>query len=186
MAALCLGALASPIVAQNTPNAGATFVQAVRKQDNDAALKVLEEHGGSVVNAHDYNDNTALIAAVTNSSGDWVRFLLSKGADPNLAGTRGETPLIAAARIGYEDAVGWLLSRGAKVDQSNRMGETPLIIAVQNRQQRIVKQLLAAGADPDKTDAAAGLSARDYATRDGRSREILTMIQSVKATAKPR
>ena len=52
------------------------------------------------------------------------------------------------------------------------MGETPLIVAVQQRQPPIVKLLLAAGADPDKTDSAAGYSARDYAKRDSRAREI--------------
>jgi ankyrin repeat protein len=65
---------------------------------------------------------------------------------------------------------------GAKVDGANRMGETPLIVAVQQRQTPIVRQLLAAGADPDRTDTAAGYSARDYAQRDPRARDILKLI----------
>jgi ankyrin repeat protein len=88
--------------------------------------------------------------------------------------------LIAAARVGFEDAVEWLLSLGAKVDAPNRMGETPLIIAVQQRQPQIVRVLLNAGADPDKPDAAAGYSARDYAKRDNRSRQILDLIEAKK------
>jgi ankyrin repeat protein len=60
------------------------------------------------------------------------------------------------------------------------MGETALIVAVQQRQLGIVRTLLARGADPDRTDSAAGLSARDYAERDGRSRDILRMIESKK------
>jgi hypothetical protein len=44
----------------------------------------------------------------------------------------------------------------------------------------MVRTLLAAGANPDKTDSAAGLSARDYAARDGRSREILQAIEARK------
>jgi ankyrin repeat protein len=98
----------------------------------------------------------------------------------NLGGHGGDTPLIAAARVGFEDAVEWLLSLGAKVDVPNRMGETPLIIAVQQRRPHIVKLLLDAGANPDKTDSAAGYSARDYAARDNRSREILQMIEAKK------
>jgi hypothetical protein len=44
----------------------------------------------------------------------------------------------------------------------------------------MVQMLLAAGANPDKTDNAAGLSARDYAARDSRSRNILQAIESKK------
>ena len=53
------------------------------------------------------------------------------------------------------------------------MGETALIVAVQQRQPRCVKLLLRSGANPDKTDHAAGYSARDYAKRDTRNREML-------------
>ena len=70
------------------------------------------------------------------------------------------------------------------------MGETPLIIAVQNRDLALVRLLLANGADPDRTDSAAGFSARDYARRDTRSRELLAAIEASKrppatAPAKP-
>ena len=60
------------------------------------------------------------------------------------------------------------------------MGETSLIVAVQQRQALAVKRLLAAGANPDKTDSAAGYSARDYAERDSRSRQILQLIEAKK------
>jgi hypothetical protein len=40
--------------------------------------------------------------------------------------------------------------------------------------------LLAAGANPDKTDNAAGYSARDYAARDNRSRDIFKLIEAKK------
>ena len=53
----------------------------------------------------------------------------------------------------------------------------PLILAVQQRQLDAVKLLLAKGADPDKKDTAAGYSARDYAKRDTRNREILAAIE---------
>ena len=92
--------------------------------------------------------------------------------------------MIAAARVGFQQAVEWLLSMGAKVDAANRMGETPLIIAVQQREIPIIRKLLEAGANPDKTDSAAGYSARDYAARDTRSREILKMIEDKKPKAK--
>ena len=77
----------------------------------------------------------------------------------------------------------WLIALGAKVDAANRMGETPLIIAVQQRELPIARLLLDAGANPDKSDAAAGYSARDYATRDPRARDILKLIEDKKPKA---
>jgi len=43
-----------------------------------------------------------------------------------------------------------------------------------------VKLLLDHGANPDHTDAVAGYSARDYATRDPRARAILKLINDKK------
>ena len=46
----------------------------------------------------------------------------------------------------------------------------------------MVELLLEAGANPDKADHSAGYSARDYAKRDTRSRELLKLIETVKST----
>ena len=82
--------------------------------------------------------------------------------------------------MGFDEAVGWLLSMGAKVDATNRWARRALITAVEQRQPPIVRELLDAGADPDKTDTAAGYSAREYAQRDSRARDILQLIQAKK------
>lgn len=179
LAAVALCAAWAPAVAQLGSD-GAQFVDAVRKSDGDTAKKLIDTHGTSIVNSRDYDGHTALIAAISNRNEDWTAFLLTNGADPNLPGKAGETPLITAARVGYDDAVGWLLEQGAKVDATNRMGETALIVAVHQRQSRILRILLQAGADPDKTDNAAGLSAREYAARDTRSRDLLQLIEAKK------
>jgi len=120
---------------------------------------------------------------VARRDSTWTSFLLSNGADPNIANRNGDTPLIMAARIGYLEATQWLVGKKARVDEANRMGETPLIIAVQGRYTPVVRYLLSKGANPDKTDNAAGYSARDYAKRDGRNPEILRLIEA--ATKKP-
>ncbi|MFL6730108.1 MAG: ankyrin repeat domain-containing protein [Sphingomicrobium sp.] len=159
---------------------GYMFVDAVKKKDGDKVLELLRKDGPGIANAKDATGNTALIVAITDRSENFTGFLLNQGADPNLAGKGGDTPLIAAARVGYEEAVEWLLGQGAKIDGTNRMGETALIVAVQQRQLPMVRTLLAAGANPDKTDNAAGLSARDYAARDTRSRDILQAIEAKK------
>ena len=173
--------LASPAAAQVTGGyKGVEFVEAVRKSDGDKAQELLTSSAPASWMPEEEDGNTALIVALLRRDEEWTGFLLNKGADPNLAGKAGDTPLLVASRVGFDQAVEWLLAMGAKVDTANRMGETPLIAAVQGRQTPVVKQLLAAGADPDRTDTAAGYSARDYAERDARARDIQQLIQAKK------
>lgn len=182
LSAFALLAIATPALAQYTSDSD-QFIQAVEKSDGNKATDMLRSNP-RIIDSTNAKGDTALIIAIDRSDRDWTGFLLNKGADPNLAGADGDTPLIAAARVGFEEAAEWLLGLGAKIDATNRMGETPLIVAVQQRQPRMVKVFLDAGANPDKTDAAAGLSARDYAKRDGRSRQMLQLIEAKKpATA---
>lgn len=183
--------LVTVALATLTPGAGAQslpassqsyeFLKAVRERDGNKVTELIGS--GNYINMKDASGDTALNIVVGRRDDDWTAFFLSKGADPNLGGKGGDTPLIVAARVGYADAVETLLSAGARVNAANRMGETALIVAVQQRQVEIVKDLLNAGADPDKTDNAAGYSARDYAARDNRSRQILQMIEAKKPKA---
>jgi ankyrin repeat protein len=176
--AAVLAAGAAPAVAQSV-DSGTAFIQAVKSRDGSKASELLDSHP-NVVDAKDDKGDTALIIAIARSDEDYTAFLLNKGADPNTAGHAGNTPLITAARAGFDLAIDWLIGQGAKVDTANRMGETALIVAVQQRQVPIVRTLLTAGANPDKTDNAAGYSARDYAQRDNRARDILKLIEAKK------
>jgi ankyrin repeat protein len=175
--------IASPLSAQGLTSPGYDLVDAIKKSDGDKALQILSSHSSGIVDTKDGDGNTGLIIAISRSDEQWTGFLLNKGADPNLAGKGGDTPLIAAAKVGFENAIEWLLGLGAKVDAPNKMGETPLIVAVQQREVPIVRLLLNRGANPDKTDNAAGYSARDYATRDPRAREILKLIDEKRPKA---
>lgn len=176
---IALGLTATPVAGQVMHGSdGERFVTAVRDRDGSEAMELLNSRGPTVLNARDGKGDTGLIIAISERDDLWTSFLLQQGADPNLAARNGDTPLIAAARIGYTDAAAQLIRRKAKVDGDNRMGETPLIIAVQLRNVPMVKLLLEAGANPDKPDSAAGYSARDYAKRDTRSREILKLIEA--------
>ena len=159
------------------------FVAAVRSRDGTKAMDLLRSRGNIVLNTRDDKGETALNVAIARRDDEWTGFLLNQGADPNLAGRNGDTPLIAAARVGYLGAAADLIRLRVKVDGANRMGETALIVAVQQRQPAVVKLLLAAGANPDRADSAAGLTARDYAKRDTRSREILKLIEAKKPKA---
>lgn len=178
IAALAAAALSAPAAGQTSD--AESFIEAVRSRDGNKATQLLGARGATIVNGRNMKGETSLLVAIGNRDDLWTQYLLQKGADPNLASRDGETPLIAAARIGYVEAVEWLLSQGAKVDGTNRLGETPLIVAVQQRNTAVVRTLLEEGADPDRADAAAGYSARDYARRDTRSRDILALIEAAR------
>ena len=179
--AFALAAASAPVAAQYVSDAE-PFITAVRERDGNKATELLESRP-SVLNAKNTRGETALNVVIARSDDLWTKFLLSKGADPNLPDAKGNTPLMTAARVGYTEAVDLLLQLGAKVDATNKMGETALIQAVQQRQIDSVKLLLSKGANPDKRDAAAGYSAREYAKRDTRNREILAAIEA--ASKKP-
>lgn len=151
------------------------FVEAVRKSDGDKVTELLNKRPLGLLDSRAEDGDTALIIALARRDQEWTAFLLGKGANPDLPGRNGDTPLITASRVGFSDAVDWLLIEKAKVNADNKMGETALIIAVQQHQLPIARALLRAGADPDKTDFA-GYSARDYARRDPRARDILRLI----------
>src|SRR5689334_18969680 len=181
IAAAILALGAAPVAAQDISagSNGDQFVDAVQKSDGDKATDLIKNHP-TIIDARDGKGDTGLIIAIRRGDPNWTGFMLNNGADPNLPAANGDPPLVAAAKVGFDDAATWLLGLGAKVDGANKMGETALIIAVQQRDAVMVRLLLNAGANPDKTDTAAGYSARDYAKRDTRAREILKLIEDKK------
>jgi len=180
MAAAVLATVAAPIAAQQLTTKGYDFIHAVEERNGDKVTQLLADNPPGIVNSRNGQGDTGLIVAISRTDENWTGFLLKNGADVNLGGHDGDTPLIAAARVGFEEAVGWLLDLGAKVDAPNKGGETPLIVAVQQRRPQIVRLLLERGANPDKQDSLAGYSARDYAARDNRGRQLLQLIEAKK------
>jgi ankyrin repeat protein len=165
-----------------TGSEGEAFLKALEERDNNKALPMISDVDLRVVNYRGYKGDAAIHIVTRQRQLDWVGFLLSKGANPNVGDANGDTPLIIASRIGFDDAARVLLRYKANVDAVNRRGETALIVAVQQRQPRMVELLMKSGADPDKTDHAAGFSARDYAKRDTRNRDLLKLIETTKST----
>lgn len=163
---------------------GEAFLTAVKDGDSNKAIELANQPGSRVTNYKGYNGDTALLIVTRKRELDWVGFLLTRGADPNIGDSDGDTPLIVAAEIGFEEAANYMLSRGARVDLGNRKGETPLTRAVQQRHPRMVELLLRAGANPDKPDHITGYTPRDYAKRDTRNPQLLKLIESIKVTKK--
>jgi len=169
LAAALLG-IAAPASAQIGGSDSYKFLQAVRDAKGDDVMTFLNKPGTTIVNTRDYKTGeTALHIVVKRGDMTYLRFLLAKGADPNMKDEKGTTPLLLAATAGATEMIQLLLAQGANVNLGNSSGETPLIRAVQGRDLATARVLLTAGADPDQPDLLAGKSARDYATDDARS-----------------
>ena len=178
---LGMALIASPAISQGITSKGDEFLTALRESNGSNAMRMVEDSGFTVVNHRGDDGSTALHIVIRNRNSNWVGYLLANGADKNAGDKQGDTPLILAARSGYGEGAARLLMSGAQVDKPNRRGETALIVAVQQRQAAIVSTLLKLGANPDKRDHAAGFSARDYANRDSRTKDMLKLIETVKS-----
>ncbi len=178
--------LVAPGVANAQFSTSYNFLKAVKDRDGTEATKFLNEPGTVIVNTKDLSTGeTALHIVVARRDATWTGFLLQKGANPNVRDKSGTTPLMLATRLRFIEGARVLLQKKADVNQTNNRGETALIRAVQLRDSEMTRLLLKNGADPDRTDTLAGLSARDYATRDRRASAILAEIEKADKEKKP-
>lgn len=155
------------------------FLKAVRDRKMYDAKMKLSQTNGTIVNARDTDTgDTALHIAVARSDGQWIRFLLDEGADPNTRDGRGNTPLILAAMRGYRDGAALLLAFKADINAGNDSGETALIKAVQVRSEPVVKLLVDAKAKTGVADSVTGYTALEHAERDPRARRIAALLRA--------
>lgn len=178
-------AAAAPAAAQKMSE-GYEFLKAVKDRDGDKVTAALDRPGSTVVNARDVaTGENALHVVIARRDVTWLRFLIGRGANPNLSDRKGATPLQLAANLGWSDGVQVLVKAGASVDQANETGETPLIAAIHRRDAELVRALLAAGANPDRSDNS-GRTARDYARLLGPQSAIMMELDKARAERKAR
>lgn len=153
------------------------FLEAVRKGDGTKVMQLMTETNGNIVNTKSRETGEAALHIIAkNGDSVYLRYLIQKGANPNIQDASGNTPMLIAVNSGFDEGVSILITYRANVNLANSAGETPLIRAVQLRKRDLVTTLLAAGADPDRADVIAGKSARDYAREDTRSPAIAKLL----------
>lgn len=177
LSAALLGTAAVPARAQNQSE-GYKFLQAVKDAKGSDVEKMLNVPGTTVLNTREISTGEgALHIVVKRGDATYLRFLLARGADPNIRDGRGNTPLMVATGLGEAELIETLIEKKANVNLANASGETPLIRAVQRRDLGLARTLIAAGADPDQPDVIAGKSARDYATEDTRATAMAKLMK---------
>jgi len=92
-------------------------------------------------------EGTPLARAAVRGHDRIAWYLLSEGANPDLADEHGYTPLMIAARQGNRRMIQLLLSAGAKVNAISAHGDTPVMLAARAGNLSAVKALLEAGAN---------------------------------------
>ncbi|MDB5737431.1 MAG: ankyrin [Sphingomonas bacterium] len=173
--------VATPLAAQNFVSDSYSFLKGVRDRDGAKVQKLLDSPSTTIILARDTTTGeTALHIVAKRRDLAWLQYMLAKGADMNARDRDGNTALADAAQIGWAEGARQLIEVGATVDLGNNRGETPLILATNSHDLPTVKTLIAGGADPKITDHVAGMSAHDYATRDGRSVAILKALDEAK------
>jgi len=180
---LSLLLLASPAMAQFSESY--SFLKAVRDRDGIKAQEFISKPGTVIIDTKDNTTGETALHIVTRARDiNWMAFLLARNAKTDLRDGRGNTALLITAELGFVAGAELLIKKRASVHIANSAGETPLIRAVQRRDTAMVRLLMGNGANPDKPDTSAGLSARDYATRDRRAAAVLRIIEDTKS-AKP-
>ena len=120
------------------------MVAAVRQGDLEQ-VQGLAREGASLNTVTE--QGTPLFVAAEAGHARIAWFLLSEGADPDLATASGMTPLMIASANGHRQVVALLLSAGAKVNATSESGDTPIFLAARQGNLSVVKALLAAGAN---------------------------------------
>jgi ankyrin repeat protein len=153
------------------------FLKAVREANGAKVQEFIDKPGSSIINTKDRETGeTALHLAAKRGDVAYSRFFIGRGANINAQDARGNTALMLATAGSNAELVEVFTKLKANVNLANQSGETPLIRAVQLRNIDLVRILLAAGGNADQRDVIAGMSAREYATRDARSPAITKML----------
>lgn len=146
------------------------LMDSARSGDLEAVV-ALAEAGHSLNTVTE--QGTPLMAAVSAGEDRVAWYLLSEGADPDLAGPDGETPLMEAAASGSRRLVQLLLSAGARVNAVDRNGYTPVIRAAEEGNLAVVKVLLTAGANVNVSQGGESLLMKIVGSGDLLTAEML-------------
>lgn len=119
---------------------------------DEQLMGILDGRGFSINKTDNYG-NTPLHIAVMSRDKEYVKALVSHGADPNLMNGIQLSPLHLAAFLNDSETTRDLLDKGAEADIRGNSGYTPLHIASMMNNIEVVRDLVYVGAEPSiRTD----------------------------------
>jgi serine/threonine-protein phosphatase 6 regulatory ankyrin repeat subunit B len=130
------------------------YMDAACKGHVGVVKMILQHMGGKGLDETDIEGLTALHWAAESGQEEMVGYLLSQGAQADIADQKGSTPLMDAACKGHVGVATVLLehTEGQGLDQTDKNGWTALQWAAQKGHEKMVRALLLAGADATITD----------------------------------
>jgi ankyrin repeat protein len=150
---------------------GETALHEVARTGNIESAKLLLKAGANIDARETWGGQTPLHWAASQNQPQMIRFLVSKGADPNArAAVRdwqrrvtaegrpkdmnrgGFTPLLFAARDGFVESVRALLQGKADINLPDPDGTTPLLLTLINGHWDTAKLLIESGANVNDWD----------------------------------
>jgi ankyrin repeat protein len=124
VAVIALGVTASAS-AQFSQSDSYQFLQAVKDAKGEDIDKLLNKPATTIINAREASSGEgALHIVAKRDDSTYMRYLLGRGADPDLRDAAGNTPLMVAVTAGYTDLIDILAAANAHVNLANRGGET--------------------------------------------------------------
>lgn len=123
---------------------------AIKLHRPQVALLLLDSGADVNLRPKSKNGVAPLHVAARNGDLEALNLLLSRGAEPDIRDSRGDTPLMTGAR--YAPIVEALLAKGADVNARDDDGSTPLMSAVSSVES--LRVLISHGADVNARDAA--------------------------------
>lgn len=158
-------------LARKTASGASTPLVHAASAGNLDEVKILAEAGHSLNTLTERG--SPLMAAVRAGQDRVAWYLLSEGADPDLAAPGEATPLMVAAGDGSRRLVQLLLSAGASVNAVDEQGYTPVIRAAEQGNLSVVKVLLAAGANVNVSQGGESLLMKIVGSGDLLTAEML-------------
>ena len=123
------------------------FYNAVKENDIKKMKKIIESDKENKIDIINYDNGIALYMAAKNGNFDYVKYLVTNGADINLQDNRGhKTALETAILNGHEKIAKFLIEKGAIIDwvknNNHPNNKRNIIRPIYNKDKKSVKQEL--------------------------------------------